>query len=339
MKLLLVSADQKITSSCREILASMPTIEFTSVSDAGAALAVLGDQEYGASHVLVDLGLPNSSGLIVCNTVGKSPQFSETKLWTIDAGKSADLFKTAHQLGAERNLLREDVPDQILGRTSQANTAKSTNQSASHPLQTPLDTDPSFQKLTFADKVRIGGVRNCLSRSKFDAYFEAMSKPERFSMRIVAIEISNAETIFPKVTPDVFLEILQFVARKIIEHFHDGKSRLTYSGNGIFICAFSGQTKFDLSRLAETIHRSSPEAEMSLRFVLDKIAINIGPVKRVTGVFRSHYEHHGTNPSTTPERETNNAPTVPVTPRKPRIQTRLLRAEDQIALPGRQNGI
>lgn len=339
MKLLLVSPDREITGLCREEFASQPSVELLAVPDAGAALAVLCDPKSAFSHVLVDLRLPNSSGLIVCDAVGKSPQLSDAKLWTIDAGHNSDLFRTAHQLGAEKNIERANLSAELSGQSRVAEAASTRPPSAAPHTNTAPDQEKKSQKLAFSDKIRIGGVRDCVSRAKFDAYFAAMSKSEQFNTRIVALEITNAEAIFPKVTPDVFLQILRFVAQEVSEHFAQVKSKLTYNGNGVFICAFAGQSDFDRTKLVESIQRSSAEADMALQFISSKLTIHVGPVKRVAGVFKSHQKHQAKTPTAPPERKESAVMPPPVTPRRPRIQTRLLRAEDQIVLPRQLDGM
>lgn len=328
MKPLLVSSNQDIIRRCWAAFDLDTVEELVVVPDASVALTALSEPEAAFTHIIVDLGLPGSSGLIVCDTVGKSPEFAGLKLWAIDAGKNAGLARIAAQLGAEKTFNASEITKETVHPESQ--NGRVSNEGASDdPAETDAASeDTGSNKRAYSEKVRISGVRNCLSRRKFDSYFAKMSKPELFKTRVVVLEISNAATIFPKVTPDDFLEMLKFVARGVSDYFGDATSRFTYNGEGVFLCAFSDHSDFSAEKLVKAVQQASTLADHSTQLMLNKLKLKVGPVKRASGVFKSHPTEK-TKQSARPSRQDKAiAATSPVVPKKPRVQTRLLTTDD-----------
>lgn len=344
MRLLLVSCDREVALGYKGVFAARALGELVIAQSAGEALAILGDGGAEFSHVLVDLGLPKASALLVCDAVGRSPRIKQTKLWVIDAGEDEGLVRSAQQLGAQKRVRRDAVPGAAAPQPGGEDAPSAQPQEA--PPQTeaapapppaqarapapavapePQEEPASSKPLSFEDKTRIPGVRNCVSRSKFDAYFAAMTKAELYKARIVALEITNAEAIFPKVTPDDFLETLRCVALGISDHFAHVPSRLTYNGKGVFFCAFLDQFEFGPDALIASIRQTAAQAEIPVQLILNRLVLNVGPVKRAAGVFTSFPAQQGTQEPAAPGRDPVRPAPAPPSPRRRRVQTRLLK--------------
>lgn len=338
MRVLLVSCDRDVALGYEGILAARASGELVVAQSATEALAILTDVQAVFSHILVDLALPKASALLVCDAVGKSPRFARTKLWVIDAEEDEGLVRSAQQLGAQKRVRRMSMPGEAGPRDAGNNARNETPNGiaatapaaaqAPAPAPTPKSDGQTARSsaLSFEDKTRIPGVRNCVSRSKFDAYFAAMTKAELYKARLVALEITNAEAIFPKVTPDDFLEMLRYVALGISDHFSQVPSRLTYNGKGVFFCAFLDQFDLEPDELIGSIRQASADAEIQVQLILNRLHLSVGRVKRAAGVFTSFPTKDSTQEPTAPGREAvQPAAATPAPSPRRRVQTRLLR--------------
>jgi CheY-like chemotaxis protein len=325
MKLLLISSNYETANSFREALRDKPNCEHLILQNASFALAILADPHKEFSHVIVDLGMPGSTGLIICDAVGRSPKHRYTELWTISCPGKNELLRSARQLGAVGNFARDDIQANLIQKLSKNNSPALSQDPALPRNPVSQCTEIGPRKFALADKIPLTDLQGFLSRDEFDAYFASLSKPELVATRIVAIKISNAKQIFPKITPDTFYHLLRFLAQVLTEYFEQDNTKLVYNGGGVFLCAFSNRFYFDPGGLVEAIHEARMREENWVQFILTKLDFHVGQVARAKGVFKS--EDSAKKQQNPGHSKVHLSTSVAlVDPRRPRVRTRVVRS-------------
>lgn len=206
---------------------------------------------------LLDIDMPEMSGIELCDLIRSIPDYRETPILMVTRVGEKDAIHEAFKAGATDYLNKPFELSELTGRinildrlvkaarsrTDKIFAAKSLRKSPArledHGLHLPIPIEDIPGVVTY------GSLEN---------YVAQLSRNSLFGSTVFALKILDVERIFSESTPFEFSCFVTDAAEAISDGFVDHGALIAYSGNGTFACVVDDGWRPDPQEFAERVN-------------------------------------------------------------------------------------
>lgn len=216
-----------------------------SIANSGAnAMSLIERQEKPFDCLLLDIQMPEMSGLQVCREVRKLPDYRDAPILMLTAMSDRHYVEEAFVAGATDYVTKPFDFLELRSRMSAAQRLVQERRKAresvevAKQLKQELDTNLQFG---LDDPIAIVGIDRVLRYTEFDNYIMQLSQGKLFNSYSAAIKVADAAKHHAEMTSSEFRRSLYDVAAAIAELTKKAGAIISYRGNGAFLCVFHGR--------------------------------------------------------------------------------------------------
>lgn len=256
MKIIAVDDDKISLDLLNECLSQGGHEHVTLMTSPLEALRMISDTAIAYDCILLDVDMPERSGIQLCADIRSLTRYRNTPILMITRHKDRKAVEQAFAKGATDYITKPFEFFEVLTRIKvaerlvherqaaldsyiavQAIAQRSTGSMPSPATRTPdpVLADEQFQ--ITGDKL--------LSLSVFQNYVEQVTRADDCATSMIAVKIRRIDRIFANTDAVEFTRLLKRVADAVVQQFGPDDVFVTHAGNGVFLCAAEGLAEFD----------------------------------------------------------------------------------------------
>lgn len=240
MKTLAVDDDHSIRELLPMILAEAGIDDITLASSTSNALDVILAQTEPFECFLLDIQMPEASGVELCAAIRRMPAYRDTPIIMLTAMTDKSYVDSAFVAGATDYItkpfdifevsVRVGVARQLVAERKRVRELSAGGSRQGWPAREGAPTG-------FSDKLEPGGVKGLVGWQVLENYLSQLSRAGLQSSVFFAVHIIGGQEIFRRTAPDEFESALRHVADAIKMSSTSGAVLMCYVGNGNFLCS------------------------------------------------------------------------------------------------------
>lgn len=262
MRILAVDDDPIIHDLLRQSLSERGFSDITCAENAEDALDIIGTAGRRFETFLLDIQLPESDGIRLCERIRAIPEYKLAPIIMITGSRQPDLMERAFAAGATDYVTK---PFDGLELATRVNLAAMLSRSIMrermnrHTLwELSRQTRISFdERVSLANVYGVSDfleVENNLLRSAGGCY----------ALSLMAVEICGARALYNAVKPSEFRQHLEQVATAISKSVDVTSTQIAYAGRGLFVLVKHGRKRNDLVELERQMQSSLAETWLAV---------------------------------------------------------------------------
>ncbi|MFC2968153.1 response regulator [Acidimangrovimonas pyrenivorans] len=244
MRILAVDDDELILEILVEAMAASGHSDVTTATSAEEACRIIAAAESPFDCFLLDIQMPEITGIDLCRAIRKMPGYSSTPIIMVTAMSERQYINAAFAAGASDYVTkpfdalelgaRVNMAERLVQEQSRANESSF----AARTLRQELEEQ---RRVVFSEPMTIEGVDGAIGLLNLENYLLQMSRGGLFATNIFAIKLENAEKLYARSTPSDFRYLLTDAAEAITTALQTKEFFIAYAGGGVFVCALQGR--------------------------------------------------------------------------------------------------
>ena len=230
MKILAVDDDPSILEVLEAALSSLESYDVYTALSAVEGLEILMDHPDTFSAALIDIQMPDMNGIEMCQEVRKLPDYQHMPLIIVTAMSQRSYISDAFRAGATDYVTKPfdliDLRGRVASAVRQSQRMSKSKNDRSHVLSEALP---------------LRNVTRFLGHDEYENYVMQISQSMTSKSSVVGIKIQNVKTLYDKLGPDLFEDVVQTVGEAISELTRQEGHMISYRGNGVFLCIRIGR--------------------------------------------------------------------------------------------------
>ncbi|WP_170763623.1 response regulator [Ruegeria lacuscaerulensis] len=246
---------------------ALPELEncYVSVADsASEALRQIEAAEAPFDCLLVDIQMPETSGIQLLRQIRSMPGNLETPVIMLTAMDDRKYIEEAFLEGAFDYITKPFDFFELRSRMNAAHLLmmeRIRTQTSSASIKNLREELDFHQQFSFEDPLSIDGLDRCLRYIEFDNYVEQLSRSCRCDSWVTAVKLQNADYHYDLNGFGNFRRVISDVAECIERTSKKARAVFSYRGSGVFLVVTHGR---DCTDMLPTEHRLN----LKLRTVL-----------------------------------------------------------------------
>lgn len=240
MQILSIDDDEFILEILSESILALGYPQALLATNGSDALRLLEDRTSNIDCVLLDIQMPDMSGVEVCTALRKLPHHHTTPVIMLTAMAEQDYVNRAFEVGATDYLTKPFELLELKARIGIAERQVEKTKLEEHSFINPSTSiEQKFppQKFAISEPFAVRDIPGCISFEAFGNYVQQLQRGAYYSLAITAIKVSNFTELYERCEPQDFINLVVDIAEAISDNA-PGQIRLfSYCGNGIFLCA------------------------------------------------------------------------------------------------------
>ncbi len=241
MKILAVDDDEII---CELLVGTLAVAGFENVTTAASpkeALAIIEEAERPFDCFLLDIQMPEMTGIELCEWIRKQPEYKKVPVVMITAMSDKKYIDAAFRAGASDYVTKPFDTLELGTRIKIAANMVEQQKNAEAARQETLalkDTLRRSKQYDMHHAFHLDEVEGFVEFSAFEKYHLLLNRKEYMTSGLLALRIANIQDIYSRTDDDTFRSAIVEIAHVISNVTKNDFDFLTYRGNGIFICSF-----------------------------------------------------------------------------------------------------
>ncbi len=268
MKILAVDDDAFILEILNEAISAIGGHDIVLASSGADALAILRDAVDPFDCFLLDIQMPEMTGVELCKLIREQPEYSNAPILMITAMSDKIHVDQSFAAGATDYVTKPFDVVELNSRISFAEqTIERTNRPAQNTgtLQLVVEQLLSGSSFDIADVIPLSDVPRSLNLHAFENYLQQIRRTQFFSTSIFAVGVANIETIYGRSSGREFEDHINDIAESIAGAMRGVPGFLTYMGNGVFCCVIEVKYREILSEFRFELENKTSELELIYR--------------------------------------------------------------------------
>ena len=256
MRILAVDDETDILELLAAALRSVGITDVSTARSAKEALSVCETARSPFDVFLIDIQMPETTGIELCAELRRHPQYRNTPIIILTAMSDSEHIDKAFSAGATDYLMKPFSLVDLKYRITLAEEAAWKEQQIARLAQAPTTLNPdqlrASNSFRLSDALPIDDVAYVVRLHAFDSYLRQQSLAEFQLKKLVIVKVTNVQQIFDRCDPDEFLDQMSDVAEAISNALVGVNSLISYCGSGIFVMTvdtrdFAGLDQFMMS--------------------------------------------------------------------------------------------
>lgn len=201
--------------------------------------------------VLLDIDMPEMTGIDLCSLLRKTPQTSDVPIIMVTSRSELDSVDKAFAAGATDYLVKPLDSRELQGRMTMAVSITreriARKQAAANSNQGTV--------FSFEEACRLDIEHSCLDYLAMQNYVLKLNSMQMFTQSAVGFRVENARELFQILTGADFKGVMADVAEIIIEAIRSETSIIAYAGSGRFVAVTGRYPDIDMETFADQIEQ------------------------------------------------------------------------------------
>lgn len=280
MKIIAVDDDQISLDLLNECLRQGGYEHVTLRTSPVEALATITETAIAYDCILLDVEMPEKSGIDLCADIRRQTRYRNTPILMITRHMNRTAVEAAFANGATDYITKPFEFFEVLTRIKVAERLVQERQAAidsyiavqgiahQRPANEPSPTTRKPEPIVTEEQFQITGEK-LLSLSVFQNYLEQVTRAEDCHINLVAIKVRRIDRIFANTDAVEFIALLKNIADAVLQEFRPAKAFMSHAGNGIFLCAIDNQQDIDPNAIEAAVLSRLKERRLPVAFQSD----------------------------------------------------------------------
>lgn len=260
MKLLVVDDEPSILELLKAYLEGSDAHDVTCAASAAEALALIEDADEDFDCLLLDIQMPETNGIALCETIRALPDYFHVPIIMLTAMSQKTYIDKAFSVGATDYVTKPFDFLELRGRLMAAqkivmehNRALDTREAARRAM-----ADMGRATKPHPDEpLSIDGVDRVVGYAAFENFILTLSRTKLLFATAFAVQIADFRVLHETLSAREMRVLLKGVAQVLADQLAEAGNLVSYRGNGVFLCVNHHKTPV-----------SGPQREIQLNHAL-----------------------------------------------------------------------
>lgn len=243
MRILIVDDEPDIQTLLTFFLEAMGHSQVVTAGSGFEALKILETTSVPFDLFMLDIQMPNMSGIELCRILRATPEYRYTPILMVTAMSDKEYVDTAFAAGATDYLNKPFDELELRHRIGLAERAtfheRQVNEDAKD-ISRILAHEPSANPYDLTSQVPIDDVNGVMRVHAFESYLRRLSVMEFQKTKLFVLNVENIRDIHQRCQGREFSDQVADVAEAISTAFSSSAPFITYFGSGIYGVAMEG---------------------------------------------------------------------------------------------------
>ncbi|GGE08008.1 Response regulator receiver domain-containing protein [Gemmobacter megaterium] len=254
MRILAVDDDPVFLLLLEHILSSIGYTDLRCVGSGAEALALLRDRQNSFDCLLLDIDMPEMTGIELCRRVRSLPDYRDTPVVMITAMKTLQYVEGAFRAGANDYVHKPVDELEIRTRLRMVgDLLDERRRRASVESRISSDFGLPAVNITFEEAFPITEVSSTIAYLALENYALTLGRLRLYGHTAVAFKVVNAEGIFCSTDGIGYIDTMANVAAAVDGALKSYTHLIAYAGKGEFIAMISQRCELDPYALQDAI--------------------------------------------------------------------------------------
>lgn len=266
MKVLAVDDDPMVLDLLKGSLPEAGYSDITTALSAAEAMQIIQCSMPPFDCFLLDIQMPQISGIELCDWIRNIPLYSETPIVMVTAMSDKVFINQAFAAGASDYVTKPFEPLELSARMRMAERLNEKSRDARQNgalVQTLLNTSFREPKFNFDTAFPIRDVAGVIDRVALENFLLQLGRGGMFATNVFAFQIVNARDLYESCTPEEYYYAITDVSEAISDSLTYGESFVAHAGRGAFVCVCHGRDQLDAEDLQMTVQQAIDKMELA----------------------------------------------------------------------------
>lgn len=261
MYILAVDDDPIILELLGHVIQTMPEHELVTAECVTDALSVIAAQDKPFDCFLLDIQMPQTSGIEFTKILRDTEQYRSTPILMLTAMADKEYIDNAFEAGATDYITKPFELHSLQGRLSiveqlVAERRKNPTPSYAAKMLRDMSPDDLVDELTvdLHQPISIMDVDGVIENHAMENYVTQLSRKSLCGSVVLGFTIRHIADLHECLSPFDFMCILTDVSEAISDCLLPTRRLVSYAGNGTFVCVVEGAAHIDIERLVDHIN-------------------------------------------------------------------------------------
>lgn len=261
-KILVVDDDEYIVEILNLSLQTLGYDEVSTAHCAAEALYVVDEEAEPFDCILLDIQMPDTNGIELCEILRKIPAYQKTPIIMLTAMSDRVHIDDSFAAGATDYITK---PFEILDLKARLDVASRLNAEVTAGKQAESKLDALTEELILGgavnlhESIEITDLKCYLNSTSFMNYLRQLDRGKLRFAEIVAVKIADIDLISDEMRSFDYVNYITDVAEGISDNLFGGNCHFTYVGNGCFVIVNLGPEQAILNDNLHTLIEQTVE--------------------------------------------------------------------------------
>ena len=255
MKILAVDDDEVALEILRATLVNANYTDISVANSASEALKLIEASKDAYDCFLLDIAMPGMDGIELCQTLRDSGQHTDIPIVMITAMADQKHIDRAFSAGATDYVTKPFNGLELGARIRSASVLSATVKTEREARKTAESLEKKLKdthQITLSKRFDLDDTPNAFDVYELENYL--LKLPTGNHETILAFRISNIEDIFRRLLFSTYRNMVNSVANCIVKSIDSVDMKITYAGNGTFVCVDPKIQSFTQGNIADTVN-------------------------------------------------------------------------------------
>lgn len=265
MRLLAVDDDPLILDLLPIVFRQANLPQITVATSGPDALETLSDPEIEVDGLILDIEMPDMSGIELCRRIRQMPRYRHTPVLMLTSATDSTRIERAFAAGADDYITKPFDVKEIATRVrvAQRMTEKSVHAPLLDPERMSAGGTAGDHGFGVADPVRLAHAEQLILPFALGNYLSQLSRRRLDSCSIFAVRISNIDMLFATTTAREYANALSAIVGAVSSVVACPNMLMTYEGDGVFLCITQGTEAPAWPEIEDDIQDALMRADLS----------------------------------------------------------------------------
>lgn len=233
MRILAVDDDPIVIDLLEAMLSDLGHTDVQFVQDGKLAIKALTETRREFDCILLDISMPNITGIEVCRLIRSEPEFATIPIVMMTALRDKESVDSAFRAGATDYV---NKPLDVVELEMRLRAVQHINDKRRHALENEVEYPPlNLRTINRYDVVKVDGVDDLIDYTALCNYLAHLSLAGLESRQVLAVKLHDFEQIAMRASAQELSFFLSEIADVIADQFRRYDCMMSYCGDGSFI--------------------------------------------------------------------------------------------------------
>jgi len=254
MRILAVDDDPVFLLLLEHILSAIGYTDLRCVGSGAEALALLRDRNESFDCLLLDIDMPEMTGIELCRRIRALPDYRETPILMITAMKTLQYVEGAFRAGANDYVHKPVDELEIRTRLRMVGDLLDERRRRAS-VESRISTDFGLPNVvvSFDEPFAINEVNSTIEYLALENYALTLGRLRLFGHTVVGFKVTNAESIFFSTDGIGYVDTMANVAAAIDGALKSFNHLIAFAGRGEFVAMISQRCSLETAMVQDSI--------------------------------------------------------------------------------------
>ncbi|PRY74206.1 response regulator [Marivita geojedonensis] len=233
MRILAVDDDPIVIDLLEAMLSDLGHTDVQSVQDGKLAIKALTESRREFDCILLDISMPNITGIEVCRLIRSEPEFATIPIVMMTALRDKESVDSAFRAGATDYV---NKPLDVVELEMRLRAVQNINDKRRHALENAVEYPPlNLRTVNRYDVIKVDGVDDLIDYTALCNYLAHLSLAGLETRQVLGVKLHDFEQIAMRASAQELSFFLSEIADVIADQFRRYDCMMSYCGDGSFI--------------------------------------------------------------------------------------------------------